>query len=247
MQTTDYTRNTAVKIDIATLRQGNFIENNQWDPNHIETSFGILYRVNLIGIIVSLNENNSSFLLDDGTGTILVNCDFYTNNDANTFKELKQGQCVLIIARPRKFNNEIFLVSEILKKINDFKWIKYRKLEIKNQKENKFYLEEINDSEHTKIDNITSNQKRNEIIYNNEFNSGKDNYESSKKNEDINDSFEIVNLFLRENDNGNGVNINSIIEELNSKNIENSENVVRKLLERGDIFEIIPGVVKLLK
>ena len=241
-----YSRRPAVKIEISHLRQGRFIENNQWEPNTIETIFGKIQRINIIGIMISKDEEHSSFILDDGTGTIIIDYNFSTELDLENIKKIYGGDCINIIGKPRKFNENIYIVPEIVKKVNDLKWIKHRKLEIAAQTKQNFKIKDIDVS--------NTNKEKNEYNNSNNLVIEKNNYEETtpkndydKKEDDILDSYEIINTFLTKNDNGDGVSTDVLINELSERNIPDSERIVQKLLEQGEIFEIMPGMIKLLQ
>ena len=241
-----YSRRPAVKIEISHLRQGKFIENNQWEPNTIETIFGKIQRINIIGIMISKDEEHSSFILDDGTGTIIIDYNFSTEQDLKNIKTIKEGTCINIIGKPRKFDESIYIVPEIIKKIDDLKWIKFRKLEISQQLKEGFKIKETNVSSVNK-EKSDYNNSNNIIIEKNNYEKTDIKNEYDKKEDDILDSYEIINTFLKNNDSGEGVSTSILIKELNERNIPDSERIVQKLLEQGEIFEIMPGMIKLLQ
>ena len=47
-----------------------FVKKEGWDPSYIITSYGKIFRVNLLGVVVSKNINDC--VLDDGTGKPLI-------------------------------------------------------------------------------------------------------------------------------------------------------------------------------
>ena len=53
-----------------------------------------MQHISLVGTIVSRNETISSFLLDDGTGTVNI-----IMNDAEKFSQLRDGQIVRVFGR----------------------------------------------------------------------------------------------------------------------------------------------------
>ena len=95
------------------------------------TDFGLkVSRVNIIAAMIYKSEdfNYSSAVIDDGTGRIQLRS--FENNAY--FSKIDVGDIVLIIGKIREFNNEKYIVPEILKRINNAKWVDVRRLELKN-------------------------------------------------------------------------------------------------------------------
>lgn len=202
------TRQTAKKCGVKELINGRYIKREGWEPSYVETSLGNISRTNLMAIIIS-KENNTS-VVDDGTGMISIR-----SFEENKILQGDVGDIVLIIGRPRIYNNEIFVVPEIIKKI-DSKWLELRKLELQSNKET-----------------FVANNKHDE-------NPLEESKEEQPLSDNINDN--ILNK-VKEMDKGNGVKIEEVISHFDSQQANNSLN---KLIEEGEIFEIKPGVVKVL-
>ena len=129
-------RHIAFKVKIKDLLDGRYITGGgDWDPNYIQLNDKQISRVNLLGVIVSkqndINSNHNSVLLDDGSGRIPIRS---FGND-KTLNGFEVGDVVLIIGRPREFGNERYIVPEIIKKNEDKKWIEVRKLELRKHRE----------------------------------------------------------------------------------------------------------------
>jgi RPA family protein len=118
-------RQTAYKVKINQIIQGNYVKNEGWNPNYISFDQKQVSRVNIIGIIVSKADDQSfkNMLLDDGSGRISLRI----FNDLSTNAEI--GDVVLVVGRPREFSGERYIVPEIIKKI-DKDWFQVRKLEL---------------------------------------------------------------------------------------------------------------------
>jgi len=100
-----------------------------------------IVRVNVLGNIVekfdSEGEKRFSVLtLDDGSGQIKLRV---FADDVEKFKNITQGQTVLVIGLLRHFNNEIYINPEIMRE-QDTKYLLIRKLETDK---NKVQLEPI--------------------------------------------------------------------------------------------------------
>lgn len=227
-------RNIAIKVTISDIVNSEYKKEDGWTPNFIKTSRGEVTRVNIIGIVVSKEENNgvNSLMINDSTGTISLR----SFEDNEMLKIPKIGQLVLVIGRPREYNNEKYIMAEIVKKIDDKLWMNVRKKELEIESE----IDEI--LEKNSIIN-EHNKKVNEmppIIKESEKN-------QSKKDElivtpQIN-HYEVVLGLIKSMDNGYGVSYEDII--LTSK-LKNAEDIIKSLIEEGEIFEIRPGILKVL-
>ncbi len=94
-----------------------------------------IVRVNVIGNIVdkyeSEGEKKYSFLtLDDGSGQIKLKS---FGDDVEKFKNINQGQTVLVIGVLRNFNNETYISPEIVRE-QDPKYLLIRKMETEKNK-----------------------------------------------------------------------------------------------------------------
>jgi len=152
-------RQIAYKARIKDLLDGVYVkEDGEWTPNYIGINEKKISRVNIIGTVVLKEDgqNYQNIILDDGSGKISVR----SFGKDNFFRENDIGDVVLLIGRPRQFGSEKYIVPEILKKIENKKWIDVRKLElgreIRNPKE--IRNEEIKDVEIEHIEESPSNR-----------------------------------------------------------------------------------------
>ncbi len=126
-----FQRQTAKICSVLDLLTGTYVIQDGWKPNYVQTITPArkLSRVNLMGFIVEKSTPHQ-FLLDDGTGTILV-IDFSQNENTAT---LKVGKPVLVIGRPRQAEKNVFIALEIAttKQLEEEPlWMSYRKQELK--------------------------------------------------------------------------------------------------------------------
>ena len=122
-------RQIAYKARIIDITEGRYVKASGWLPNYILTNDGReLSRVNIIGAVISkdVDLNNESIVLDDGTSSITARS---FEKDDNLSK-VKIGDVVLMIGRPREFGSEKYILPEIIKKIDNPKWIELRQLEM---------------------------------------------------------------------------------------------------------------------
>ncbi len=111
-------------------------------------------------------------------------------------------------------------MPEIIKKINNNKWINVRKveLEIENLKTAELSAKE----EKVIVENIESEEQTKSIISNSK----------------------LVYETVKELDSGQGVDIDDIIKKTG---IKDTEEIIKKFLREGEMFEISPGRIKILE
>lgn len=229
-------RQVAKKVRLIDLNNGTYVRvEGKWEPNFIKTDDGRKFsRVNVIATVASepvLEINFNTFIIDDGSARVTV----------RIFDELKfdasLGDAVLIIGRPREFNQTTFIVPEIIKKIENQKWIQYRKLEL----ENSFPLE------NTIIKTVSLDESPpvEEIIKkdDDEINISKTHIDESAS--DVEDNpVEIIIKTIKTLDGGNGAEVEEVIK---ISNVPNAEKLIDNLLKEGEIFEITSGMIKVLE
>jgi RPA family protein len=110
---TEFKRQIAYKCSINSLASGVFVKKPGWESNYMMTDYGDFSRVNIIAVIVAKDEN--SITLDDGTGQVIGR--IFDNTDR--LSDIDIGDLVLVIARPREFNSQLYLALEIIKKIGN--------------------------------------------------------------------------------------------------------------------------------
>jgi len=129
-----FKRNIAFKLRIGDILMGKPILDGE-RFSFLELGDKKIVRVNVIGNIVekfdSEGEKRFSVLtLDDGSGQIKLRV---FADDVEKFKNITQGQTVLIIGLLRHFNNEIYINPEIMRE-QDTKYLLIRKLEREKSK-----------------------------------------------------------------------------------------------------------------
>ena len=212
-------RQIAYKARIADLINGGYVKEEGWTPNYIITKQGKhISRINLIGTVISKTEEGSeyqSLVVDDGSGTISLR--LFEKND--NVKNIEIGDVVLLIGRPREYGSEKYIVPEIIKKINNKKWIDVRKIElgIENLKTKKDEL----GKEEVVVEKIDDSTK-----------------EKTASNP------QIVYQAVKELDSGQGVDIDKVIKKTG---IRDAEEIIKKFLREGEMFEIRPGKIKILE
>jgi len=123
-------RQIAHKVVISDILNCDFIKDDI-SAGYIKLNNVNISRVNIISTIVDKSGRTgySGAVIDDGTGRILLKS--FENTDV--FSILNIGDVVLIVGRIREFNNERYIVPEILKKLDNTLWMAARKIELKTR------------------------------------------------------------------------------------------------------------------
>ena len=111
----DYKRNIAIKLRIIDIISSEYKKDNENNTSFITLNDGRNIS----------EEEQAHFTIDDGTGEIKI----IPFNEVEKIKDLNIGEIVLIIGKIREFG-EIYITPEIIKKINNKKWVELRKLEL---------------------------------------------------------------------------------------------------------------------
>lgn len=214
-------RQIAYKVKINDILKGEYVkEEGEWVPNYIRVGDKKVSRVNLMAVVVSKqdleNTNYQNLLVDDGSGKISIR----SFEEGISFDNIDVGDFVLIIGRPREYFNEKYIVSEILKKVDEPLWVEVRKLELEHKKEAK---EGISKAE-------------SELV----------GQEDEVKEEEIGVSDINKKIFdlIKEIDMGEGADTQEVI---TKSDIDEAEDIINRLLEQGEVFEIKPGKLKVLE
>jgi len=207
----DIKRQTAYKCTIKTLNDGVFIKKQGWESNYVMTEYGDLSRVNIIAVVVSKEDNGIT--IEDGTGQI----------SGRLFEKVEQliditiGDLVLIIGRPREFNNKIYLTIEVVKKISP-NWINYRKREL-------LLLKKIRETSQIPI--VDKKIREPEII----------------ESAGTMNSRERIAKTIKELDRSDGASIDDV---LRLSKVSNGEELISEMMMRGEIYESKAGHIKLM-
>ena len=187
-------RETAYKVRIKDLFEGQYIVKEGWEPNYIENNGKKFARVNVIGTVIEGEQNN--FVLDDGTAQITL------RSFDQAFADVVVGKTYLVIGRPREYNEQRMIIPEIMKELPNQKWIEVRQAE----------LQDLTTPEEVAVE-VEQSESKDELII--------------KKIKDL--------------DEGEGVSSERL-----QKQVGECEKAINRLLQEGEIFEIRPGVLKIL-
>lgn len=229
-ETKPFYRYPAVKITIKELEESNYVEEQNQNPNYIFTlNRKKIFRVNVLATVVHKEQRGTinNLFIDDGTEKITVR--FFEEN--KSLLDLEVGEVILVLGRVREYQKEKYIFPEIVKKTNSL-WLKVRarELQIKMQSpENQNQLPERKNAL------IEAKKEKDETIIIEEEEEIEENYSFLP--------FQKIIELITNLDKGEGV----LIEELLEKSpLKKTEELLEKMLENGNIFQNLPGKVRVL-
>lgn len=219
-------RQTAYLTTISTLLNGNFIKAEaHMQPSFLRTASGKeMSRVHIIAVIVGLSDGGEA-TLDDGSGKIIAR----SFDNLALFSSYALGDIVRVIGKVRAFNEQQYLIPEIVKKITNKQFVTFHKLALQLLESKECSLQPTHSFP---VAELTSE----EIV------SPIDEIPIDADDSTPRTPFDDVISRIKEFDKGDGAGIEQIIELLGA----DSEKLIHHLLETGEVFEIRPGRVKLL-
>jgi RPA family protein len=226
MENDQFKREIAIKTKISTLLTGKFVKQADMQPSYIQDEYGRnISRVNLITTIVSEPEDvgpSSVIMVDDGSARIQVR----TFDNSVNFDSLQVGDIITLIGKIREYNQEKYIIPEIIKKINNNKWVEIQEKEIQ------FFEKDLEKKP------IPEPSLQEEPIENPEIET--ENIEETIESSPTEDIYNLI----KDLDDGQGALIDDVISESGKKN---TEKVIDNLLKEGEVFEISPGRIKVLE
>lgn len=128
-------RLTAIKTDVKSVIDGRYVKGEGFETNYVLTPSGLkVSRARIMGTIMS------KFVNDDNTYGFLVIDDQTETIRAKIFKNLSlienvdQGDLVDAIGKIREYEGEIYIMPEVIRKIENPNFIILRKAELLEQK-----------------------------------------------------------------------------------------------------------------
>ncbi|MBU3940732.1 MAG: OB-fold nucleic acid binding domain-containing protein, partial [Nanoarchaeota archaeon] len=185
-------------------------------------------RVNIIATTIMKYENqeggNMSITLDDSSASIRVKV---WKDDIKLLQDIQIGDTILVIGRPRQFSGEIYIVPEIVNKVENPTWQKIRKLELEKEFGVRQKLE-------TPVLELKQPEMLQPLIE-----------EETVEETSETDRQKILNL-IEKYGGEKGAEFSKII--LESKILEEKANlIIEDLLKEGEIFKPTISTLKLLK
>lgn len=228
-------RQTALKLKIADLNRGEVISNEK--QNFVEIDGKHVGRVNVIANVIDKfvsegEKKYSALTIDDASSQIRIKA---FGEDIEKMQNIEIGDTIIVIGALRFFNNEIYILPEIIKKI-EIEWLMVRKLEIdKNpnpaQSENRISKQ---------LKNIPMKEDQRGIVTNAAFNKSLD--DAKEENTELSAKEKIFEM-LKQND--DGVDIDKIIMSIKLP-VDEINRIVSEMLENAEIYEPKPGRIRIL-
>jgi RPA family protein len=233
-------RQTAYKIWIADLANNEYINpEGEWVPSYVQVKDLKVSRVNIIAnVIMKYQNDDSSYItltLDDGSENIPLKA---WNEDTKLFEDIEIGNMILTIARVREYNGKVYLVPEIVRKLNKPEWMILRKKEL--IKEFGERSEVKPPQEGTPISEVVKESQSQPIIEEEQIIE-----ETIKEAPAAGERQKILDI-IKNQDSGDGVEIVQIASKTGIDEQE-TNNLIQDLLKEGEIFEIKPGKIKLIE
>ncbi|MDD5650758.1 MAG: OB-fold nucleic acid binding domain-containing protein [Candidatus Nanoarchaeia archaeon] len=116
---TNFIRDVAHRVWIKDIKSGTYLDKeSEFDSNFVLINNKKISRVYLIATVIQTFENENityaNITIDDGSADIRVKA----WNDLDLIANLKIGDLILLIGKLRKYEDEIYIVPEIVKKVN---------------------------------------------------------------------------------------------------------------------------------
>lgn len=150
----------AKKVRIVDILNGKFFFGSKEDkkPSYVITPFGQkISRVNVLATVTEKFVDDASkfstLTLDDGTGAIRAKA---FGEGCKILEKVEVGDLVIAIGKLKEYNGEVYINSEIVRKVENFNMENLRKLEILNELiEQKRKVEEIKGMvKHARIEEV---------------------------------------------------------------------------------------------
>jgi len=230
-------RQVAFKVRIHDVLSGQYVKRDGWEPNVILLGNNKeVSRTNILCTVVSepnIEQGYHSFSIDDGTGKIDVR--WFEDNPMYT--NIALGDVILLVGRPRIYNDMRYIIPEIVKKIENNKWLELRKLEL----EKEFGKVEIKEAQ--KEEQVAEPTKEESVVEEEQvIEAKKEEPKADEQSTSVSVTQKIYGL-IKEMDKGDGIDTEEIIKK---SNIAEAEKIIEALLKEGEIFEPSHGKLKAL-
>ena len=237
-------RLTSIKVRISDIANEEFIKMQGFEPSYVITKDGEkISRARILGTVLSIfiseDKNYASVTIDDFSDNIKIKM----FKDVSIMENLKNGDLIDIIGKIREYNNEIYIIAEIIRIVEpNFELLRRLEILIKKIEQNK-KRKLIN-----KVKNEISDEHELFHYMKTKYNINEDEIKilSKQKSTENNDKEknnikQHVLKTITELDNENGVSIEDLINAFPSDDINI---VITSLLKDSLIFETLPGKYK---
>ncbi|MAG60952.1 hypothetical protein CL619_04150 [archaeon] len=265
MATKQSFRAEAKLVPLSYLYLGKYVVGNETSASYLKLeNKEELIRINCVAAVVRREDLGSItvFTIDDGSDNISVRI----FDKRKHIDSINVGQVILVVGRIREYNTERYIAAEIIHSVES-RWLKYRSLllhskmqKMKNEKiVDEFKKEETKEEiesvviQETPLNTMTYSSTVDTALSNNDSTFvGSVTLEKKEKVVETSPVFEVANTenpylelmsLISKLDSGKGVALEVII---NESNYSNTEELLQKMMETGDIFQNMPGKVKVL-
>jgi RPA family protein len=226
-------RDTAYIVCNEDLLTGEFFKTEGWEPNYVKIPLGLhVSRATIAGTVVETDQ--SSISIDDTTGIVQIRI----FDPFPGFELITTGDYVVVVGKIRQFNDSIYITPEVCMK-QDKAWHTY----FQNQQsviKDLFKTEKIVNPEAKIEASFSSGVEAVQEI----AKEAKEEVTAVPENNKIN-YLEKVITYIDTEDAGTGVEKVKILEKF--ADVDDISEILETLIMEGDIFEIKPGVFKVLK
>lgn len=214
-----YKRQTAYFCTAQQITQGEFVQQEGWEPSFLASNNKMYARIRLVGIVVDYTPMET--VIDDGTGRCPL------RSFDNSIPQLSVGDSLMIIGRPRSYGGQLYVLVETAKKVSP-SWIKY------------FLAQK--DILQACVPAVPEIKKP---LVVEETNLQPDISQEVKVStpEKKNDKSSLIDI-IRELDPGDGAAVDEVIEKFG---LPDAEEKLQFLIAQGEIFELRAGKIKVLE
>ncbi|MBT4334204.1 hypothetical protein HOD61_00065 [archaeon] len=238
-------RQTAYKAWISDLINNEYIQQKgEWEPNFVQIRNKQVSRVNIIAIAVEKFNNDdgsyASLSIDDGTETIPLKV---WKEEMDIIEGIEVGDIILTIGKIKEYNGLRYILPEIVKKIENPRWVEVRKIELTKEYGAPSIVAEkpsSNISEEPITEEVNTSPKVESIgieVEEEQLDSGSQLSKGSRQ-----DLLDIISRSKSEE----GMDILELIE-TSGIDEESANSLIQELLKEGEIFEIKKGKVKIIE
>lgn len=240
-------RPAAYKLKIEDLVRGQYVHSLEGaEPSHVLTPWGQrVTRARVMGTVVDKfvreDQSYATLRLDDGSETISIRAWREGVPELDLFDI---GSVIDVMGKVREFDGEVYLVPELILRVEDPNWELVRELEITDTRREA--LEAGVRPRETPAATLEPNRLRAGLTQPSQTAGAILEEEESPLPDVPDDVKKRITLALEKLDRGNGATPADISVELNLPNAQ-VEDALRVLLIGGDIFEPVAGRFKLMR
>ncbi|HLD97013.1 MAG TPA: hypothetical protein VI934_01570 [Candidatus Nanoarchaeia archaeon] len=218
-QEKQFRREAARKASIGEILKGEFVEAEEGTAA-LNIAGQATRRLNLLATVVDKDntESQSYKSLVVDDGTAQIRLRFF-EAEAPLFEKLQIGDFAVIIGKPRSYGSEVYITPEIARPLTNLKWAEVRKLELKLRKPREHAMAPA--TENLAEQSVT--EEPDDVV--------------SKEKMEL---YKIV----KELDAGRGVDLSEVTAK---SGMGNAESLIKEMLRNGDLFEVLPGRLKILE